>query len=148
MERAIPVPGQGGKKRPVYTADNTKKILARLGLGWRDMLVPGAAGMLAAYLKDPEATRLVSFQRGDDEKSRRESTTLWDYPRQRYGKKPKGSNKYAGATGFVRYNMIKRYTEPGDLMLDPMAGSGTTLDVCGEEGRGTRCLTSTPRGRR
>jgi DNA modification methylase len=34
--------------------------------------------------------------------------------------------------------MIKRYTEPGDLVLDPMAGSGTTIDVCKEEGR--RCI--------
>jgi len=31
--------------------------------------------------------------------------------------------------------MVRRYTEPGELVLDPMAGSGTTLDVCREEGR-------------
>ncbi|MBP8625477.1 MAG: hypothetical protein KBI10_02115 [Syntrophorhabdales bacterium] len=35
--------------------------------------------------------------------------------------------------------MIKRYTEPGDLVVDPMAGSGTTLDVCRKEKR--RCIT-------
>jgi DNA modification methylase len=34
--------------------------------------------------------------------------------------------------------MVKRYTEPGDFVLDPMAGSGTTIDVCNEEGR--RCI--------
>lgn len=37
-------------------------------------------------------------------------TTLWDYPKQ-------------------------SYTEPGDLVCDPMAGSGTTIDVCREERR-------------
>ncbi len=133
------------KNGPVYTAENAKKILAQMGLGWRDTLVPGAAGMLAAYLKDPEATRLAAFQKSDDEKPRLESTTLWDYPRQSYGKKPKGSNKYAGVTpAFVIYNMVKRYTEPGDLVLDPMAGSGTTLDVCVEEGRRCKAFDVNP----
>ena len=36
---------------------------------------------------------------------------------------------------FIIYNMISRYTERGDLVLDPMCGSGTTIDVCEEEGR-------------
>jgi len=74
-----------------------------------------------------------------DEKPKIEATTLWDYPTQSYGKTPKGNNKYPGVTpAFIIYNLIKRYTEPGDLVLDPMAGSGTTLDVCREEGR--RCI--------
>jgi DNA modification methylase len=65
-----------------------------------------------------------------------ETTTLWDYPRQSYGKKPKGDNKFQGVTpAFIIWNMIQRYTKPGDLVVDPMAGSGTTIDVCEEEGR-------------
>ncbi|MGI0025394.1 MAG: TRM11 family SAM-dependent methyltransferase, partial [Nitrososphaera sp.] len=73
-----------------------------------------------------------------NENPRLESTTLWDYPKQSYGRTPKGDNRYAGVTpAFVIYNMVRRYTEPGDLVLDPMAGSGTTIDVCNEEGR--RC---------
>jgi DNA modification methylase len=75
----------------------------------------------------------------DDWRPRKASTTLWDYPRQSYGRTPKGSNKYAGVTpAFVIYRMVRRYTEPGDLVLDPMAGSGTTIDVCKEEGR--KCI--------
>ena len=65
-----------------------------------------------------------------------EATTLWDYPKQSYGKTPKGSNKYAGVTpAFIIWNLVQRYTKPGDLVVDPMAGSGTTIDVCKEEGR-------------
>ncbi|MCD6233017.1 DNA methylase [bacterium] len=65
-----------------------------------------------------------------------ETTTLWDYPKQSYGKKPKGNNKFQGVTpAFIIWNMIQRYTKPGDLVVDPMAGSGTTIDVCEEEGR-------------
>ncbi len=65
-----------------------------------------------------------------------ETTTLWDYPKQSYGKKPKGNNKFQGVTpAFVIWNMIQRYTKKGDLVVDPMAGSGTTIDVCEEEGR-------------
>jgi len=33
------------------------------------------------------------------------------------------------------WNLIQRYTEPGDLVVDPMCGSGTTIDVCLEENR-------------
>ncbi len=65
-----------------------------------------------------------------------ESTTFWDFPTQSYGLTPKGDNKYPGVTpAFIIWNLIKRYTEPGDLVLDPMCGSGTTIDVCKEEGR-------------
>lgn len=74
-----------------------------------------------------------------DEKPPFETTTLWDYPRQSYGKKPKGDNKFQGVTpAFIIWNLIQRYTKPGDLVVDPMAGSGTTIDVCEEEGR--RCI--------
>jgi len=65
-----------------------------------------------------------------------EATTLWDFPRQSYGKIPKGDNKYPGVTpALLIWNLIWRYTEPGDLVVDPMCGSGTTIDVCREEGR-------------
>ena len=65
-----------------------------------------------------------------------ETTTLWDYPKQSYGKTPKGNNKFQGVTpAFLIWNLVQRYTEPGDLIVDPMAGSGTTIDVCKEEGR-------------
>ena len=66
-----------------------------------------------------------------------ESTTLWDFPKQSYGLTPKGNNKYAGVTpALIIYNMVWRYTEPGDLVVDPMCGSGTTIDVCKAEKRG------------
>lgn len=71
-----------------------------------------------------------------EEKPPFETTTLWDYPKQSYGKKPKGDNKFQGVTpAFIIWNMVQRYTKPGDLVVDPMAGSGTTIDVCEEEGR-------------
>jgi SAM-dependent methyltransferase len=72
----------------------------------------------------------------EDGKPSLETTTLWDYPRQSYGKTPKGNNKFQGVTpAFLIWNLVQRYTEPGDLVVDPMAGSGTTIDVCKEEGR-------------
>ncbi|MGC8977167.1 MAG: TRM11 family SAM-dependent methyltransferase [Candidatus Ratteibacteria bacterium] len=72
----------------------------------------------------------------NEEKPPFETTTLWDYPKQSYGKKPKGDNKFQGVTpAFIIWNLIQRYTKPGELVVDPMAGSGTTIDVCEEEGR-------------
>lgn len=65
-----------------------------------------------------------------------ESTTLWDFPTQSYGDTKKGDSKFQGVTpAFIIYNMVQRYTRPGDVVLDPMCGSGTTIDVCNEEGR-------------
>jgi SAM-dependent methyltransferase len=65
-----------------------------------------------------------------------ETTTLWDFPNQNYGDRPHGDNKYPGVTpAFVIWNLIQRYTKPGELVVDPMVGSGTTIDVCLEENR-------------
>ena len=65
-----------------------------------------------------------------------ETTTLWDFPTQNYGDKPHGDNKYKGVTpAFIIWNLLQRYTKKGDLVVDPMCGSGTTIDVCKEESR-------------
>lgn len=70
------------------------------------------------------------------EKPQFETTTLWDFPTQNYGDRPHGDNKYSGVTpAFVIWNLIQRYTKEGDLVVDPMCGSGTTIDVCKEENR-------------
>jgi len=74
-----------------------------------------------------------------------EATTLWDFPRQSYGKIPKGDNKYPGVTpAALIWNLIWRYTDPDDLVVDPMCGSGTTLDVCREEQRRAICFDIAP----
>jgi len=62
-----------------------------------------------------------------------ETTTLWDFPRQNYGGKPHGDNKFSGVTpAFVIWNLLQRYTKPGDLVIDPMCGRGTAIDVAKE----------------
>ena len=59
-----------------------------------------------------------------------QTTTLWKYPSQHYGKGEQGSSSYRGATpSWVIWNLLQRYAEPGQVVLDPMCGSGTTLDV-------------------
>jgi len=61
------------------------------------------------------------------------TTTLWDFPSQNYsdsGGKSQGDTQYVGATpSYVIWNLLQRYTQPKWLVVDPMAGSGTTLDV-------------------
>jgi DNA modification methylase len=65
-----------------------------------------------------------------------ESTTLWDFPTQNYGDMPHGDNKFNGVTpAFVIWNLLQRYTKEGDLVVDPMCGSGTAIDVAKELGR-------------
>ena len=129
------------KNGEIKSMKSAEKILSKMGISWKKALGEDKTKLLLDYLEDPngfswrgivpeiEATQI-------NDKPRLEATTLWDYPRQSYGKTLKGNNKYAGVTpAFIIYNLVKRYTDPNDLVVDPMAGSGTTLDVCKEEGR-------------
>lgn len=67
------------------------------------------------------------------------TSTLWEYPSQHYDSPnlPKrsasmqGDKAYVGATpSWVIWQLLQRYTREGDRVLDPMCGSGTTIDVC------------------
>lgn len=63
------------------------------------------------------------------------TTTLWEYPSQHYdghsGSTMQGSKDYIGATpSWVIWQLLKRYTRENDTVVDPMCGSGTTIDVC------------------
>jgi len=79
---------------------------------------------------------MSSKKNNREEKLIWESTTLWDFPRQNYGEKSHGDNRFNGVTpAGVIWNLIQRYTKRGDLVVDPMCGSGTTIDVAKEEGR-------------
>lgn len=61
---------------------------------------------------------------------RLETTTLWEYPSQHYGDGVQGDPHFVGATpSYVIWNVISRYSQEGDLIVDPFCGSGTTLDV-------------------
>lgn len=61
------------------------------------------------------------------------TTTLWEYPSQDYGRAPHGDKDYIGATpAWVIWQLLQRYTREGDTILDPMCGSGTTIDVANE----------------
>jgi len=101
-------------------------------------------------IREPKVWTFVSPVRENKDESVEEvpqlqATTLWDFPRQSYGKTSKGDNKYPGVTpaGLI-WNLVWRYTEPGDLVVDPMCGSGTTLDICKEERRECICYDISP----
>ncbi len=127
-------------------ASTTKQLLTFFSLAESDYLKQLSDKKWG--LLTPEKTRAKQNKNSvelEEEKPKLEATTLWDYPRQSYGKTPKGDNKYPGVTpAFIIWNLLQRYTEPGDLVLDPMCGSGTTLDVCKEEGRHALCYDIAP----
>lgn len=123
----------------VRQLEKASKIFKNLGISWRDILSEKGVKILSSILKGNKVVLNKGMKELLVEKNYRPpifSTTLWDFPSQSYGDKPKGNNKYPGVTpAFIIYNLIHRYTEPGDLVCDPMAGSGTTIDVCLEERR-------------
>jgi DNA modification methylase len=68
------------------------------------------------------------------------TTTLWEYPSQHYdspdGARVQGDQSFEGATpSWIIWQLLTRYTRENDLVIDPMAGSGTTLDVARDLGR-------------
>lgn len=92
---------------------------------------PGPHRTRASHTPRPSAP-----PRPDATPPRLEVTTLWDFPAQNYGGGKQGDTAYAGATpSYIIWNLVQRYTKPKELVVDPMAGSGTTLDVARELGR-------------
>ena len=59
-----------------------------------------------------------------------QTSTLWYYPGGQYGDRPHGTAAYPGATpAWILWNLLVRYTRENDLVVDPFAGGGTTIDV-------------------
>jgi adenine-specific DNA-methyltransferase len=74
-----------------------------------------------------------------------QTTTLWDYSSQHYGQQLQGDPNYIGATpSYVIWNLLQRYTAAGDIVVDPMCGSGTTIDVCRDLERQSICFDLVP----
>jgi adenine-specific DNA-methyltransferase len=73
------------------------------------------------------------------------ATTLWEYPSQHYTRTNppgkglramQGDKDYVGATpSWIIWQLLQRYTRENDTIVDPMCGSGTSLDVCEDTGR-------------
>jgi SAM-dependent methyltransferase len=56
-----------------------------------------------------------------------------------------GDQRYVGATpSYVIWNLVQRYTREGDRIVDPMCGSGTTIDVAKDTGRVARGFDLAP----
>ena len=93
----------------------------------------------------PRPPRGRPVQRPEKPRLQVQPTTLWEYPSQHYGSGVQGDPRYVGATpSYVIWNLLQRYTGPGDLVVDPMCGSGTTLDVAKDTGRLARGFDLSP----
>lgn len=92
-------------------------------------MAPATAGMRRASLVPPEAW--TALARADLEPS-----TCWDFPYQSSGSVPGGDAAFNGVTpAGCATNLVRRYSGPGDIVVDPMAGSGTISDVARRLGR-------------
>jgi SAM-dependent methyltransferase len=77
-----------------------------------------------------------------------EPYTAWDFPNQGAGRTRFGDAGFNGVTpALCVLNLVRRYTRPGDLVVDPMAGSGTIADVARSLGRRAISLDIAPRRR-
>lgn len=74
-----------------------------------------------------------------------ETTTVWSFPKRGNWATHGNNAKYRGNWApQIPRNIILRYSKPGDLVLDPMCGSGTTLIECKLLGRNAIGLDINP----
>lgn len=75
-----------------------------------------------------------------------EAYTCWDFPSQSDGHPGAGDASFNGVTpARCAENLVRRYSRPGDLVVDPMAGSRTIGDVARALGRRAVSLDLSPR---
>lgn len=77
---------------------------------------------------------------------RQQTTTLWYHPSQQHDpERVFGNPRYEGRTpSYVIWNLLERYTRPGDRILDPFCGGGTSIDVAQHLGRESRGFDLSP----
>src|SRR5467141_1842789 len=75
-----------------------------------------------------------------------EAYTSWDFPSQAAGHPDAGDSSFNGVTpAGCAANLVRRYSGPGELVVDPMAGSGTIGDVARALGRRAVSFDLAPR---
>ncbi len=75
-----------------------------------------------------------------------EAYTCWDFPTQSAGHPGAGDAAFNGVTpARCAENLVRRYSRPGEVVVDPMAGSGTIGDVARSLGRRTISFDLAPR---
>ncbi|TMA05830.1 MAG: hypothetical protein E6J93_02680 [Methanobacteriota archaeon] len=75
-----------------------------------------------------------------------EAYTSWDFPSQSAGHPDAGDASFNGVTpAGCAANLVRRYSGPGELVVDPMAGSGTIGDVARALGRRVVSFDLAPR---
>jgi len=52
-----------------------------------------------------------------------------------FGKKTNNTAHFGNTEQRIVDNLLWLYTEPGDIVVDPFGGGGSTLDICTERGR-------------
>ena len=68
---------------------------------------------------------------------------VWNFAT-RTPKQGESGYKWGAMCGQIIEHLLWYYTEPGDLVIDPMAGTGVTYDACKRMQREPRCFDKTP----
>ncbi|MDO8750867.1 MAG: DNA methyltransferase [Dehalococcoidia bacterium] len=132
-------------KHPTEWQEWTETFVTLRGQGWplkriMRLFCAGNGPLLFSWTvierairQDVEAGKLAytppphrGIKRWAPEKFELERTTIWDFPRR--GNWAVHSGDYRGNwPPQIPRNLIERYTQPGDLVVDAFAGGGTTL---------------------
>lgn len=113
---------------------NLAPALESAGMRYRNMIVwdKGNAGLGVGF--KPAHEIIMEFTNGVTEYASLTGQNLLRFPRVHSSEKEHGAQK---PIGLIR-KLLEVATRPGDLVLDPFAGSGTTANAAAVDGR--RCI--------
>ena len=124
--------------RDLLQNSNLGKMQQTLGPSWNDQGIAEAAKRMELRLTDCYAGAMAGMS--DEERFKRLGIKIQPYDVWNFqGCHDLMGDKHPGRTpGEIVCHVLWLYTQPGARILDPMAGSGTTLDACLLMGRKAR----------
>jgi len=109
---------------------NLAKISDILGPGWNEQELTETAERLDLNLTDCYAAAIAEMSDAEKLKTLGIKTQPYDVWKFQSCHDLMGDNHPGRIPGELIAHVLYFFTEPGQLVIDPMAGSGTTLDAC------------------
>src|SRR3989449_2162023 len=143
---AVPDPSGGPPLPSTIRPSLGRFSLSRISLRGRRSYGPAVYHLPMALIASPAQSVVPAEAWEMLGRTDLEAYTSWDFPSQAAGHPDAGDASFNGVTpSGCAANLVRRYSGPGDLVVDQMAGSGTIGDVARALGRRAVSFDLVPR---